>query len=90
MMRTRVEPTAYWINVGGKQYAGRLERKLEQLKFGITSKAPSGVLSGDSIFDRVAMESYSTQAESIEALMPWVCPARLTHLFGIYSGTFHE
>lgn len=90
MMGARVEPAAYWINVGGKQVAGRLEIRLEQLKLGIASKAPSGVLIRDLTIGKGAKESYATHAEFVEALTSSVSPDRLTQVFGIYSGSFHE
>ncbi|OYY94951.1 MAG: EpsI family protein [Hydrogenophilales bacterium 28-61-23] len=81
--RERVEPITYWINVGGKQVTGRLERKLEQLKFGMTGKVPFGVLIRVSNINNDTQAGYATQAEFIEQLLAAVSPAQRTEVFGI-------
>ncbi|MCU7891741.1 MAG: EpsI family protein [Candidatus Thiodiazotropha sp. (ex Ustalcina ferruginea)] len=40
----RFEPITYWFVIGNRVATGRLQRKIEQLKYGLTGKIPDGML----------------------------------------------
>lgn len=42
--QARVEPLTYWIVTGGKLSVSGLERKIAQMRYGLTGKIPDGVL----------------------------------------------
>lgn len=79
----RTEPITYWINVGGKQVSGRLERKLQQLRFGITGKVPFGVLIRVSTISGDIQSSYSMHEAYIDDLLSAINPDQRVRVFGI-------
>lgn len=79
----RIEPITYWINVGGKQVSGRIERKLQQLRFGITGKVPFGVLIRVSTVSGDTHASYAAHEAYISDLLAAVSQAQRSQMFGI-------
>jgi len=64
----RYEPITYWIVVGKRLVEGRLARKLEQLKYGLTGVIPDGILVRISSITKDQDMAYGLHQEFISAL----------------------
>lgn len=77
----RIEPVMYWITVGDTVAGGDLERKLAQLKYGLTGKVPDGLLFRvSSIGDEAS--AYPVQEGFIRALLKALAPESRQRLIG--------
>jgi EpsI family protein len=64
----RYEPITYWIVIGRRVVSGRFQRKLEQLKYGLTGKIPDGMLVRVSSIGRDEARNLSRQDSFIRDL----------------------
>ncbi len=77
----RIEPVMYWITVGNIVAGGDLERKLAQLKYGLTGMVPDGLLFRvSSLGDETS--AYPVQENFIRALLKSVTPETRQRLIG--------
>ncbi|MGH8547527.1 MAG: exosortase-associated protein EpsI, B-type [Methylococcales bacterium] len=65
----RVEPVTYWFVTGGRVNVNNLERKLAQIRFGLTGEIPDGLLFRVSTIDRDAERAFSVQAGFVDVLL---------------------
>jgi EpsI family protein len=65
----RVEPITYWITVGDEVALGGLDRKLAQVKYGLTGKVPDGLLFRVSSIDRDEARAYEIQSKFVRQLL---------------------
>lgn len=65
----RSEPVTYWIIVGNRIALGSFERKLEQLKFGLTGTVPDGLLFRVSTLTADGAEGYRVQSEFVRQML---------------------
>ncbi len=65
----RSEPVTYWIIIGNRIALGSLERKLEQLKFGLTGTVPDGLLFRVSTLTADGAEGYRVQGEFVQQML---------------------
>ncbi len=78
----RIEPITYWITVGEKVSANTLERKLAQLKYGLTGRIPDGLLFRVSSISRDEPGAYAEQVNFIKALLAAMSAKDRSRLIG--------
>ncbi len=59
---SRIEPITYWISVGGEPVTGGLDRKIAQMRYGLTGKVPDGLLFRISSIDPDSTRAYALHA----------------------------
>lgn len=65
----RTEPLTYWFNVGDKPVAGRLERRMEEIRLVMTGAAPDGLLFRVSSIDPEAQRAFDQQRRFVSDLL---------------------
>ena len=65
----RVEPITYWIRVGEAVAVSSTQRKLEQLKYGLTGKVPDGLLFRVSSITSNENMAFQLQSEFVKELL---------------------
>lgn len=78
----RIEPITYWITVGGETVTGGLDRKLAQMRHGLTGSVPDGLLFRISNIDQDASRSYALHADFASALFHTLNAHARKTLFG--------
>ncbi|MGQ9862315.1 MAG: exosortase-associated protein EpsI, B-type [Thiobacillaceae bacterium] len=78
----RIEPITYWITVGGETVTGGLDRKLAQMRYGLTGSVPDGLLLRISNIDPDASRAYALQADFASALFQALNAEARKSLFG--------
>jgi EpsI family protein len=66
---TRQEPLTYWFSLGGKPVVGRVESRLEELRFVLSGQIPEGVLFRVSSIDPDGARAHREQQRFIAQLM---------------------
>lgn len=82
---SRNEPITYWVTVGDKATLPGINRKLNQLAYGLTGTVPDGMLVRVSSVDRDSANAYKLQEAFIRDLlqaMPVQDRARVAGRFG--------
>jgi EpsI family protein len=78
----RREPITYWITVGDRAARPGLERKLAQLRFGLTGTVPDGMLVRVSSLDPDTASGYALQDRFVRALLGSLAPEARTRMLG--------
>jgi EpsI family protein len=74
---TRNEPITYWFNVGDRPIAGRLERRMEEIRLVMTGAVPDGLLFRVSSVDADAQRAFDEQQRFVSDLLAALpAPAR--------------
>ncbi len=71
---SRIEPVTYWLAVGGMAAATDFERKLVQLRFGLTGKIPDGMLVRVSTIEADADHAYKVHEQFARDLVSALPP----------------
>lgn len=75
---SRFEPVTYWTMIGDRPYAGSLDKKLAEMRYGLAGTVPDGMLVRISSIDRDAEAAFRKQGDfalaMIEALPADVRP----------------
>lgn len=79
----RHEPLTYWFSVGGTPVAGRLQKRLADLRYGLTGRIPDGMLFRVSSIDRDPSRAYRQQDQFIDQLLQAIAPAERKRLSGL-------
>lgn len=82
----RVEPITYWFVTGGQVNTSNLERKIAQLRFGLTGQIPDGLLFRVSTIERDANHAYSTQSAFVVELLQLLSESGRARLLGNMRG----
>ena len=82
-MGGRFEPVTYWLTLGETVAAGRMERKLDQMRYGLRGWIPDGMLVRISTIDRDASRAYRIQDSFASSLAQAVDPAWRSRIFGM-------
>ena len=80
--KSRIEPITYWITVGNQTVTGGLDKKLAEMRYGLTGKVPDGLLFRVSSIDPEAEHAYSSQARFIAELHTSLDEKRRVVIFG--------
>ena len=65
----RKEPLTYWSTIGDKVVVGGIQKKLAEMRYGITGKIADGMLVRVSSVDPDAPRAYKLQAQFAEAMV---------------------
>jgi EpsI family protein len=79
----REEPVTYWFTVGDKAVQGRLQKRLVDLRYGLTGQIPDGMLFRVSSIDSDQARANQLQDEFINQLLQAVSPADRKRLSGL-------
>lgn len=66
---SRVEPVTYWITVGNQVVKSGLDKKIAELKYGLTGKIPDGMLVRVSSIDVNLQNAYRNQDKFLSDLI---------------------
>jgi EpsI family protein len=78
----RREPITYWITVGDRAALPGLDRKLAQLRFGLTGTIPDGMLVRVSSLDTDTPAAHALQDRFIGALLASLAPEHKARFLG--------
>ncbi len=81
----RLEPVTYWFTVGDRAIQGKLEKRLIEIKLGLTGRIPDGMLFRVSSIDGDQARAYRYQDQFIVQLLQSVAPAERQRLSGLGS-----
>ena len=82
-MGAREEPVTYWFTVGDTAVQGKLQKRLVDLRYGLTGRIPDGMLFRISSIDRDQARAHHLQDQFINQLLQSVSPAEGTRLTGL-------
>lgn len=82
-MGAREEPLTYWFTVGDKAVQGTTQKRLVELRYGLTGRIPDGMLFRVSSIDRDESRAYQLQDQFINQLLQAVSPAERKRLSGL-------
>jgi EpsI family protein len=85
-MGPRQEPVTYWFTVGEKAVQGTTQKRLVDLRYGLTGRIPDGLLFRVSSIDPDQSRSYQMQDQFINQLLQSVSPAERKRLSGLGDG----
>ena len=80
---TRMEPVTYWFTVGDQVVRGSTQKRLVDLRFGLTGRIPDGLLFRISSIDADAPKAYQMQDQFTTQLLRAVAPAERKRLSGL-------
>jgi EpsI family protein len=79
----RQEPVTYWFTVGDQAVQGTTQKKLAELRFGLTGRIPDGMLFRVSSIDADPLRAYQVQDQFINQLLQAVPAADRKRLSGL-------
>jgi len=79
----REEPVTYWFTVGDKAVHGKLQKRLVDLRYGLTGRIPDGMLFRVSSIDPDQARANQLQDQFINQLLQVVSPAERKRLSGL-------
>jgi EpsI family protein len=65
----RQEPVTYWFTVGDTAIQGKLQKRLAELRYGLTGRIPDGMLFRISSIDSDAVQAYRFQDSFVNQLL---------------------
>ena len=84
-MGPREEPLIYWFTVGDKAIQGTIQKRLVDLRYGLTGRIPDGLLFRVSSIDTEPSHAYEVQTLFVNQLLEAVGPAERKRLSGLDS-----
>jgi len=82
-MGPRQEPVTYWFTVGDKAVRGKLQKRLMDLRYGLTGRIPDGMLFRVSSIDPDQARANQMQDQFVNQLLQAVSPAERKRLSGL-------
>lgn len=82
-MGARQEPVTYWFTVGDTAVIGKTQKRLVDLRYGLTGRIPDGLLFRISSIDPDKARAYRFQDQFINELLSSVPPADRKRLSGL-------
>jgi EpsI family protein len=79
----REEPVTYWFTVGDKAIQGKLQKRLVDLRYGLTGRIPDGMIFRVSSIDPDQVRANQLQDQFINQLLQAVSPAERKRLSGL-------
>lgn len=79
----RQEPLTYWFTVGDTAVQGKLQKRLVDLRYGLTGRLPDGLLFRVSSIDSDQVRANQMQDQFINQLLQSVSPAERKRLSGL-------
>lgn len=75
---TRREPVSYWFTFGDTAVAGKFQRRMVEIRLGLTGQVPDGLLFRVSSIDAVSRRAFQLHEDFVTALLGAV-PADVRH-----------
>lgn len=82
-MGPRQEPVTYWFTVGDTAVVGKMQRRIQGLKYGLTGLIPDGILFRVSSIDPDQTRADQMQDQFVNQLLQSVSPADRKRLSGL-------
>jgi EpsI family protein len=82
-MGARQEPVTYWFTIGDEAVQGKLQKRLAELRYGLTGLIPDGLLFRVSSIDPDPARAYRRQDRFVDQLLQAVSPAARKRLSGL-------
>ena len=82
-LQSRREPVTYWFTMGDRTVGSRLERRLVEMRYGLTGQIPDGLLFRVSSIDPDPERAYRTQERFVEALLASIPASSRVRLSGL-------
>ena len=82
-MGARQEPVTYWFTIGDKAVQGKLQKRLVDLRYGLTGRIPDGMLFRVSSIDPDQARAYQMQDQFINQLLQAVSTTERKRLSGL-------
>jgi len=82
-LRSRHEPVTYWFTVGDKAVQGQLQKRLVEIRFGLTGRIPDGMLFRVSSIDADPSRAFQAQDLFINQLLHAVSATERKRLSGL-------
>jgi EpsI family protein len=79
----REEPVTYWFTMGDKTVQGRLQKRLVELRYGLTGQIPDGMLFRVSSIDPDQARANRMQDQFVNQLLQAVSPTERKRLSGL-------
>jgi EpsI family protein len=79
----RVEPVTYWFTVGDTAIKGKLQKRLTDLRYGLTGRIPDGMLFRVSSIDADPVQAYRYQDLFVDQLLAEVSADERKRLSGL-------
>lgn len=79
----REEPVTYWFTVGDQAVQGTTQKRLVDLRYGLTGRIPDGLIFRVSSIDGNQSRAYRMQDNFANQLLQSVTPAQRTRLSGL-------
>ena len=80
---TRIEPVTYWLTVGDEVIRSRLDKRIAQIRLGLTGQIPDGLLFRISSIDGDEARAFATQQKFVADMMSAVPAAARKQLSGL-------
>jgi EpsI family protein len=79
----RQEPVTYWFSVGDEAVGGRTQKRLVDLRYGLTGRIPDGMLFRISSIDGNLTRAYGMQARFVNQLLDSLGPEERKRISGL-------
>jgi EpsI family protein len=79
----RTEPVTYWLTVGDQIIRTKFEKRVAQIRLGLTGQIPDGLLFRVSSIDNDADRAYAMQQKFVADMMASVPPKARKQLSGL-------
>ena len=83
----RIEPVTYWLTVGDEVIRTPLDKRISQIRLGLTGQIPDGLLFRISSIDGDADRAFATQQKFVADMMAAVPAAARKQLSGLTAPT---
>ena len=80
---TRNEPVTYWLTVGDEVIRSPLDKRISQIRLGLTGQIPDGLLFRISSIDADVDRAFANQQKFVADMMAAVPPAARKQLSGL-------
>lgn len=81
----RKEPVTYWFTIGNTTVKNRLDKRLAEIRLGLTGQVPDGLLFRVSSLDETPSRAFERQTAFVSDLMRAVSPEDRAKLGGLVS-----
>ncbi len=78
----RNEPITYWTTIGDRVFQGNIQKKLTEMRYGLSGEIPDGMLIRVSSIDSETSDAYEIQSKFINQMLGALKPDDLQKLSG--------
>lgn len=82
----RHEPVTYWLNISDTVVTNELQKRMVQMRLGLTGEVPDGLLFRVSSIDTATDRAFRMQTQFVDELLKAVPPVDRTRLSGLPGG----